>query len=143
MNAQERLDRTKAFLAQEVNILETKGKEYSLSSDTTNEKDSLINFKQVGDMVSCKCENCGHTQKIGPKAAWAVYFLKHVFSVMTHIGNPEREMSESLNGRLLDIRVYSALLDCLDVEEKRDKKSDPTEEPANYGHQRSATKGNE
>lgn len=120
MNSKERLERTKAFLDKEVEILETKGREYTAGAEEDNDKDTLYNFKVVGDMVSCKCENCGHVQKIGPRAAWAVYFLKHVFSVMTYVGDPGRAMTEPLMGRLLDIRVYSALLDCIDTEDQRD-----------------------
>jgi hypothetical protein len=121
MNAKDRLARTRAFLDQEIGILETKGREYTAGAEKDNDKDTLVNFKQVGEMVSCKCEKCGHVQPIGAKAAWAVYFLKHVFSVMTHVGDPGREMSEPLIGRLLDIRVYAALLDCLDAEERQQK----------------------
>lgn len=118
MNSEERLSRTKAFLDKEIGILETKGREYTAGAENGNDKDTLVNFKQVGEMVSCKCEECGHVQPIGARAAWAVYFLKHVFSVMTYIGDPDREMSEPLEGRLLDIRVYSALLDCIDHEDR-------------------------
>lgn len=121
MNTNERTEHMKAFVAAEEETVVTKGREYTLGATRENDLDTLNNFKQVGEMVKTTCPNCQHTYPIGARVTWAVYFLKHVFSVLTHMGNPgkAKDMAETLFGRFLDIRVYSTLGFCIDVDESR------------------------
>lgn len=79
------------FIDQQKDILKTKGHDYA------GEGDRLSNFKRVG-------------QAIGQDAlvAWAVYFLKHVDSILTFVR--ERKLaSEPIEGRLLDAANYCIL----------------------------------
>lgn len=121
MNTNERTKHMKEFVAAEEETVVTKGREYTLGATRENDLDTLGNFKNVGEMVKTTCPNCQHTYPIGPRVTWAVYFLKHVFSVLTHMGNPAKakDMAEGLFGRFLDIRVYSTLGFCIDVDESR------------------------
>lgn len=91
----------------ELELLQTKGREYTGGAEAGNELDVLHNFKDVA-------KQAGTT----PLQAWAVYFLKHVSSIMTHIADPYREMSESIDGRIEDARTYLGLLQCLLSEER-------------------------
>lgn len=90
----------------ELELLQTKGREYTGGAEAGNERDVLHNFKDVA-------AQSGTT----PLQAWAVYFLKHVSSITTHIADPSREMSESINGRIEDARTYLGLLQCLIAEQ--------------------------
>jgi hypothetical protein len=117
MNADRRYEIMQELVAAEEEIFEVKGREYTLGAEKSNDKDTLANFKNVGSMVQHTCSGCGHMEPIGPRAAWAVYFLKHVFSVMTHAGDPTRKISESILGRIHDIRTYGTLYACIDEDE--------------------------
>lgn len=99
-------------------IFDTKGKSYTGGADRDNDKDTLYNFKQVGSMVQHKCSECGHMEPIGARGAWAVYYLKHVFSLMTDAADPTIDSGESIKGRILDTRVYGTLYACIKEDEE-------------------------
>lgn len=106
MNLQRRHEITEALFQECLDIAKTKGKDYS------GNEDCLDNFKRAA-------KNLGMT----PFQIWAVYFSKHIDSVMNaikyHPEYPQVE-SEPLRGRIKDIIVYSVLLECLMEDEKTD-----------------------
>lgn len=83
-----------------VSIYYSKGKEYQINSE---QEDVLSNFKQNGNMLG-----------ISPYTVWAVYFNKHVTSILNAIKenphNPQDSLSESMLSRVTDIMLYSCLL---------------------------------
>ena len=118
MYASRRHEIMQDFFESEEETLRIKGREYTLGAELDNDKDTLANFKNVGDMVQHTCSNCNHTEAIGPRKAWAVYFLKHVFSLLTHTAQADREISEPIHGRINDIRTYATLYACIDEDER-------------------------
>ena len=108
------------LIAEETLICDTKGREYSQGAELGNEEDVLNNFKQVGSLVHHKCSSCGHKEPIGAENTLAIYYMKHVLSLINHCSDPSREndMSESIHSRVLDARVYPALLECLSESRK-------------------------
>jgi hypothetical protein len=92
------------IVAEEKKIGESKAKEYT-------QGDRLDNFKRLANELN-----------LTPAQIWAVYFKKHVDSIMSYCrtGNV---LSEDIRGRILDARVYLSLLWGL-VEEKEQVKSD-------------------
>lgn len=119
VNTAERNKLIDDLVSEEQNIVKTKAREYSRGAEADNDGDTLQNFKEVGNMVTVTCPACTHNFPIGQRTAWMVYFLKHVFSVLTHMGNPSRagELSEPMKGRFLDLRTYAGIGHCIDVEE--------------------------
>lgn len=79
----------------------SKGKEYTMSSD-----DKLKNFKLVGDMLG-----------ISPLKVAAIYWLKHIFSIINYIKTGTVSSSEPIEGRIMDARNYLALIRGI-IEEK-------------------------
>ena len=90
----------------------SKGSEYSL-----REEDVLTNFKEAGDKIKTTCPDCGSTHSIGARAAWAVYFIKQVYAVLSHVASPNKKMSEPLESRVVDVREFATLLQCIDEDE--------------------------
>lgn len=67
--------------------------------------DTLANFKRIADRLD-----------LTKYQTWAVYFNKHIDSINNAIkDNPHLpvDASESLEGRLIDVIVYSSILYCL------------------------------
>ena len=83
-----------------IKILEDKGQDYS---DADN--DRLSNFKEVGNLLG-----------VSAKEVWAVYFLKHIFAILTWASGKELQ-SESLRGRVEDAINYLVLGYALWIEE--------------------------
>lgn len=69
-------------------ILFGKGMEYS------GNQDKVSNFKRVAEMVG-----------LSPMQVWAIYFLKHVFSIMNYVSTG-KESSEGMEGRFDDAANY-------------------------------------
>lgn len=109
MNAQQRKAVIKRLHALEMDMLKTKGREYTGGAEEHNELDTLANFKEVARMTG-----------MTPLQCWGVYFMKHISSIMTFISDPSRQtdMAEPIEGRIVDARTYLGLLECL-LEEER------------------------
>lgn len=91
-------------MIQEENIIgETKAKEYT-------QGDRLDNFKRLGEEL-----------KLSPKKVLWVYLKKHLDSIVNYINNNEQVLSESIESRITDARVYLALLRGLIEEDKKVK----------------------
>ncbi len=106
MNDYERAGIIRKLHDRELVLLQTKGREYTGGAEEGNERDVLHNFKDVAEQAG-----------VTTVQAWSVYFLKHVSSIMTHIADPSREMSEGISGRIEDARTYLGLLQCILDEE--------------------------
>ncbi len=89
---------------EEMAIARTKGKEYT-------QGDRLDNFKRIGAELG-----------IDPKKVLWVYLRKHIDSIASFI-KEEKVLSEPIEGRIMDARVYLCLLRCL-IEEERSKNKD-------------------
>jgi len=87
----------------ELELVRTKGVEYAGTGDV------LGNFRRVADRLQIPMET-----------AWAVYFSKHVDAILSYCADPDptRRLSEPIDGRIQDARVYLALLQLM-VEESR------------------------
>ena len=86
-------------------ILNAKGHDYS---DADN--DRLSNFKDVANLMG-----------IEAKQVWAVYFLKHIFAILTWTKGKELK-SETLRGRAEDAINYMILGYALYLEEEENAK---------------------
>tara|TARA_Y100001937_G_scaffold34390_1_gene49086 strand:+ start:1370 stop:1864 length:495 start_codon:yes stop_codon:yes gene_type:complete len=62
---------------------------------TGENEDVLHNFKSTADLVG-----------ISPLEAWAVFFIKHVQSVVSHAKNPSLKESEPIKERYVDLINY-------------------------------------
>lgn len=109
MNAVERQAIVERLQQLEMQMIDTKGREYTGGAEIDNDKDTLHNFKDVARQTG-----------MTPLQCWGVYFLKHISSIMTFIADPSREkdMAEPIEGRIVDARTYLGLLQCL-LEEQR------------------------
>ena len=87
---------------EEYNINVTKGEEYAIENE-----DALNNFKQVAEML-------GTT----PRMVCAIYMYKHFCSIMNHAKRGD-VLSEPIEGRILDLRLYAALYLALTREEEK------------------------
>ena len=104
MSIDERSKLIHELFAECLEISEAKGKDYS------GTEDALANFKRGA-------ERLGMT----PFQVWAVYFSKHIDSVMNSIKvNPKYPQveSEPIRGRIIDIIVYATCLEALMQDEK-------------------------
>ena len=90
------------------NVADTKGKAYS------HEDDALIQFKEIAIRL-----------EVSKYQVWSVFFDKHITSIMNAIRkdpfNPV-ENTESMEGRLIDICVYSGILQAMLKEDELNKK---------------------
>lgn len=112
MNPREREAVFNVLVKEEGKIFATKGAAYAGNDDV------LSNFKR-------NAQNVG----VSKYKVWAIYFGKHVDSVMNAIkANPDAPVdnSEGLISRIHDIRVYAALLACLLEEDSYTAKKDAT-----------------
>jgi hypothetical protein len=80
-----------------------KGKEYTMSSD-----DKLRNFKEVGKMLG-----------ISPIKVAAIYWLKHIFSIINYLKTGTVSSTEPIEGRIMDARNYLALIRGIIEEERK------------------------
>jgi len=94
----------KKLIEMEMNLLFNKGKEYQV------DEDALSNFKENGKLVGCD-----------PKVIASIYMAKHFTSIMNYIKkNGDCDTTESITGRINDLRNYLGLLYCLIVEEENE-----------------------
>jgi hypothetical protein len=75
-------------------ILKVKGDEYTLGK---GEQDRHTNFKEVANLLGLQ-----------PKQVWAVYWMKHVFSILSWVKGGNFGSEPSIN-RFADERNYSYL----------------------------------
>lgn len=95
------------MFSEEMQIGETKAVEY------TQTNDRLDNFKRIGAEICCP-----HCQKpVGPMVVWWIYFKKHVDSIRKFVCSG-KVLSEPIEGRIKDGRVYLSLLRGLVVEQR-------------------------
>lgn len=80
----------KELVTKESAILHNKGKEYTRSSS-----DPLSNFKRLAEQL-----------KLTKEQVWAVYFQKHIDSIMNYIQEGKTFSDESIEGRIMDARNY-------------------------------------
>lgn len=102
MKSEERLKIIKRLHEDELAMIETKGREYTGGAEAGNDLDTLHNFKDVAEQTGMTALQC-----------WGVYFLKHISAIMTYVKDPERDLSEPIDGRIMDARTYLGLLQCL------------------------------
>jgi hypothetical protein len=81
-------------------ILKVKGDDYTIDQA---DEDRLFNFKEIAQLVG-----------ITPQQVWAVYFLKHVFSILAFVKG--KKESEPIQGRKDDAVNYLHLFEGLVVE---------------------------
>lgn len=105
MNADTRREIIEAAHAREVELIDTKGREYTGGAEQGNDLDTLANFKRVAERTG-----------LNALQVWGVYFLKHVDAISTYLQDPTRAMSEPITGRIDDARTYLGLLECLLVD---------------------------
>jgi len=95
---------TQGLMNEVIRISQSKGRAYA------GTKDSLVNFKR-------NAEALGLTKY----QVWGVYAGKHYDSIMNCIkANPEfpEELTEGLEGRILDLITYLTILQCLIQEDE-------------------------
>lgn len=90
----------KKMVDEEICTTKTKGKEYTLNNDR------LDNFKRIGRELG-----------INPKIVLWIYLKKHLDAIQNYIVS-EKVLSESIQSRIMDARVYLCLLRGLIEEEK-------------------------
>ncbi len=74
--------------------------------------DRLANFRLIATLL----KNF-HVDAGTPEGTWAVYFLKHVFSILAYIGQ-RTEGDEKIKGRVVDARNYLDLFFAMTQDEK-------------------------
>lgn len=89
----------------ELNILNTKGKEY------TQSRDVLDNFKRLAVKTD-----------VSPLKVWSIYFSKHIDSIESFIREGKTFSDETIEGRINDARNYLMLLLAL-LKENKDKEN--------------------
>ena len=83
----------KKELEEEMKLMTTKGEEYCKGNE-----DRLNNFKSVGAEMG-----------LDPMKVWAVYFKKHVDSIINYVKCGEVKSNESIESRFRDARNYLTL----------------------------------
>lgn len=86
-------------------IMEAKGAEYA------NDDDRCENFKIAAELLG-----------VDPLTVWAVYFFKHISSIMTFVkvGGDETKLSEPIEGRFQDAINYLVLGSALICDRRRE-----------------------
>jgi len=87
------------FQNEDIKVGTAKGNDYTMQNP-----DRLHNFKSIGELVHCP--HC--SQPIGARAVWLIYFLKHIWALISW-ANTGKVESEGLKGRFVDTRIYSVL----------------------------------
>lgn len=92
----------KQMVEREEVTMVSKGKEYTVGSD-----DKLENFKMVAKQSG-----------LDPIKVWFVYASKHWASICNYVKDGIEASNEPIDGRIMDMRNYLALLQGI-IEEKR------------------------
>lgn len=100
------------MVLQERETMVGKGREYTIGSD-----DKLANFKNVA-------RDCGLT----PLQVWFVYASKHWASICNFVKDGVEASNEPIDGRIMDMRNYLALMQAI-VQENRQPKIPDDEIP--------------
>ena len=90
---------------EETEIMVSKGKEYTVSSD-----DKLENFKTGAKVYG-----------VDPKVVLGIFMDKHMASIRNYIKTGVEASTEPIEGRIMDARNYLALLRGLITEQKGTK----------------------
>ena len=102
-----RRDRFAELLAvlqsEEAEVNQTKGEEYS------GPDDALANFKRISGQLAARGMN------VSPELVCMVYLQKHLDSIYSYVAGRGKP-SEPIRGRIVDARLYLALLYALIVE---------------------------
>lgn len=93
----------------EDNILATKAREYASDEDT------LANFKVIAKVLDVAMPLPGGL-RWAPEHVLAVYWLKHILGALDNMNRGET-LSEGLENRILDARVYAACALCLSMDD--------------------------
>lgn len=104
MNREQFREFLNELVEKEYKLNMTKGREYA------KDEDVLSNFKSAA-------EDLGVT----PWQAWGLYFKKHVDAILNYC-RTGRVLSESLLSRILDARLYLALLAAMEQEQASSSK---------------------
>lgn len=100
----------------EIDTSRTKGRTYA-----QGDEDALSNFKTAGEMIKCRCPECGAIHSVGPMVIAAAYMHKHFTSLLDYAARGKNLIeSEPILGRVMDLRLYSALFAGLDREPKEE-----------------------
>jgi hypothetical protein len=94
----------KDLVEKETALMKSKGEEYCKGNP-----DRLHNFKDIAQDLG-----------LDPLQIWAVYFKKHIDSILSYIKNGGVKSNESIQSRFYDARNYLALGLAL-IEEKEKK----------------------
>jgi len=86
---------------EEAKLNVTKGEEYAIENE-----DALNNFKQAAEMLG-----------VTPLQVCTVYMYKHFCAIMNHAKRGD-VLSEPIEGRILDLRLYAAIYLALVQEEE-------------------------
>lgn len=109
MKAEEREAVVESLVTQERKIMETKAREYA-----TEGGDSLSNFKIIANILNVAMPLPeGHQWT--PEHVLAVYWLKQILAALDNMDR-RTALSEGLESRVLDARVYAACGLCLQRE---------------------------
>lgn len=76
----------------EYELLVCKGTEYAKDADV------LSNFKSVGELTS-----------LPPLHVWSVYFMKHIYAILSYVRDGKTHSNESIESRFQDGRNYLLL----------------------------------
>jgi hypothetical protein len=98
-------------------VLVAKGHDYTQANE-----DRLHNFKSIADLIPLQCPHCQKSFKLPARIVWLVYFLKHVWSIVTWAGLGKQESGESRTSRFVDIINYSSLGEAIGIDEESQPK---------------------
>jgi len=90
------------FMEEQSEVLFCKGHDYTAGE---SQRDVYYNFKKVAELLD--------GAPITPYTVAMVYFLKHIFSIITFAKTGVQESGEGLRGRHIDIGNYNFILDQL------------------------------
>lgn len=92
-----------SMVEEEQITMSSKGKEY-----TQGQEDRLSNFKSTAKELG-----------LTPMQIWAVYFKKHIESILSYAKSGESFSNEPIQSRIMDARVYLALGRALIEDDKK------------------------
>ena len=90
------------FTEQMAEIMTGKSHDYAAGQQN---KDPLFNFREIAQLL--------HNAPITPYTIAMVYFLKHVFSLITFTKTGQQESGEGLTGRHIDVANYAFIMEQL------------------------------
>lgn len=94
-----------AQVLKDLQDIEDRIREQAQKEYAHDEENAFANFERVAERIACR--ECG--AKITREQVLMVYLLKHVDGIIAHINGHEVQR-EGIEGRIVDTRVYEALL---------------------------------